>query len=162
MKGATWDTVWNSDTVRRGDWAVSGPEDPNNVGGLQDLDALQTAILLAIHTNGRLPDSMVGTNGFTAADQFQYHGDTFGVEADEGQFISLLWTLERAPLNDLTGKQAVHYCAEALQILVKNHWCTGFDIDYTLDKPNGRIILVIIPLGLSETRIYYADLFPLQ
>jgi phage gp46-like protein len=160
---ALWDTVWNSDALYYADWAIADPTiEPTNIGGFQNVDPMSSAIILALYTDGRLPDSMVGSYGFTTADQFQWHGNLFGIEPDEGPFNSLLWTLERAPLSDLTGRQAVHFAADALQILVKNHWCTGFNITYELVKSESRITLTIIPLGLSEERAYFADLFPLQ
>lgn len=163
MSTAIWDTVWPSDSLpTRGDWRISDGTEPDNAGGFAALDPFNTAILLALYSDAMLPDYMVGTYGFTAADQFQWHGNTFGVESDEAELGSLLWTLERAPITELTGKQAVHFAAEALQVLVKNHWCTGFLIDYELVKMQGRITLTIVPLGIPERRVYYADLFPLQ
>lgn len=161
---ALWDTVWDQNDPTHGDWAPSATDgtEPDNQGGLANVDPFGTAILIALYSDARLPDSMIGAGGFTKDDQFTWHGNLFGIEPDEGPLGSMLFTLERAQLSNATGKMAVHYASEALQVLVKNHWCTGFGITYNIDKLQGKIELTIIPYGLTEAKVYFADLFPLQ
>jgi phage gp46-like protein len=163
MMALLWDTAWSKDQLGTvGDWILSQIDnEPDNVGGLQSLDVLGTAILLALFTNGKLPDSMVGMYGFNKDDQFEWHGNTFDIQPDEAPLGSLLWTIRRMPLTDETAKMAVHFAAEALQVLVKNKWVGSFAITYEIDKLAGRLSLAIAT-DTPRGRTYIADLFALQ
>jgi phage gp46-like protein len=158
-----WDTVWSQNKLGTvGDWVLSDQEvEIGNPGGLQHLDPLGTAIILALFTDGRLPDWMIGQEGFTVDDQKEWHGNTFGVESGEAPFTSLLWTIRRMPLTEQTARMAVHFAAEALQPLVVNGWVGAFTITHEIDKAAGKLTLYIKtedPGGKTFT----ADLFTLQ
>ena len=121
----------------------------------------RTAVLTALFTDAMLPDHMVGRYGFTAADQHEWHGNTFSVEQGEEPLGSNLFILRRAPLNHETARLAEHYAAEALQPLVRQGRVVGFDIRSEVDHPHGRINIYIRTLGQPE-RFFAADLFPLR
>lgn len=158
-----WDTVWSKNKLGTvGDWAISDLEvEIGNPGGLQSLDPLGTAIILALFTKGRLPDWMIGQNGFTIDDQEEWHGNTFGIESGEAPFTSLLWTVRRMPLTEQTARMAVHFAAQALQPLVVNKWVGAFTITHEIDKLAGRLSLLIRTEDPGG-RVFTADLFTLQ
>ena len=159
---ALWDTVWHSDgTV--GDWDTATPEEITNVGGLQNLDNLGTAIILALFTNARLPDGMVGRDGWTADDQHEWHGNTFNIEGDEDAIGSYLYLIERKVLTDEVAKEAVHYCSLTMSEFIRRGYISSFYIEYEIDKPNGRLNLLISVLisGTGETQIYQTQVISL-
>ena len=114
--------------------------DPNS-GGLEATDPISTAILIALFTDARLPDSMLGRFGFTRNDQHQWHGNTFSVDQSQNEepLGSLLWTLRRAPLVPYTCKLAEHFAALAIQPLVRQGLIGSYSIIAEVDKVAGRI-----------------------
>lgn len=161
-----WDTVWvNNETSAGtiGDWRVADPlVEVNNQGGLQALDDIGTAMLLALFSNARLPDSLVG-RGFTPDEQRTYHGNTFDIDTSEGEeeLGSRLWELERAPLTIETQRLAEHYAALAIQTLVRQKKISSYDITSEIDKINNRLNLRIVVYTPSE-RTFFADIWTLR
>lgn len=168
MATALWDTVFtgiNEPTQGQvGDWPIADPEaEPENQGGLQDVDGLRTAMALALFTDAKLPDHFIDQYGFTPDDQHEWHGNTFGFEDDEEPLGSLLWTIERMPLNEDTARLVEHFAAEALQTLVRQKLVSMFDITTEIImKPRGRINLFIIAYTTGGQISFFADLYPLQ
>lgn len=170
MSGALWDTKWITiDAIgTKGDWAVSDPTvETSNQGGLQSRDELGTAVLLALFTEGRIPDYLLDQFGFQQSDQTQWHGNMFNIEEGEEELGSFLHIINRAPLTLQTAKLAEHFAAEALQVLIRNRWLTGVEVTSEMIKvnegsaPAGLLRLTIRTFG-KEDRIFIADLFPLQ
>lgn len=163
-----WDTIWqNPAEVNLGslaDWTLADPDvEPDNVGGFQDTDPLATAMIIALYTDGKLPDEFVDQYGFTANDQHEWHGNTFDIIDNEEPLGSLLWTIERMPLNEETARIAEHYASEALQTLVKQKLVSYFDISSDIDHVRGRISLRIAAFADNgNSRSFVADLFPLR
>jgi len=162
---ALWDTLWSNDpTVGTvGDWNISSADELANSGGFQNVDPIGTAVLLALFTDARLPDYMVGRFGFTRADQQEWHGNTVAVDraAGEEPLGSLLWTLRRAPLSKYTARMAEHFTAMALQPLIRQKIVRGFEITAEIDKANSRLSIHIRTLADFE-REWVADLYPIQ
>lgn len=179
---ALWDTVWSHDPALGtiGDWSLTGTGPPPNVipdedvvtaleaynsGGLSNVDPVGTAILLALGSDARLPDYMVGRFGFTIDDQREWHGNTVAVDSASGEepLGSLLWILKRAPLSNYTAKMAEHFTAMALQTLVRQRIVSQFDIHAEVLKSLGRLSIHIIAYlpGKSE-REWVHDLYPIQ
>lgn len=176
-----WDSRWTTSTFgTAGDWIIqpqvglqtepepfdgggeaSEPEILNS-GGLQALDQLSTAILLALFTDARLPDYMVGRFGFKKSDQHEWHGNTFSIDRTQGEepLGSLLWTLRRAPLVPYTARLAEHYAAEALQPLIRQKLIGSYDIVSDIDKSKGRLNLWI--RTYDPDRTFVGDIAPLK
>lgn len=115
-----WDTVW----IQRldggggyGDWLLAGPGDtPESRGGLRAAAALHTATMLCLFTDRRIPDDM--ESPFEDGDPRGWWGDSVRLEGEpEVPMGSLLWTLERAVLNDETAARARAYAEDALDVL---------------------------------------------
>jgi len=155
-----WDTRYIADPElgTTGDWALAGLDELDNVGGLESLDPLGTAIIIALFSDRRIPNHMLLRYGFTKADQREWHGNTFGVEDGEEPLGSWLWLLRRAALNEQTARLAEHFAALALQTLVRQKVVAGFQIDAEVDKVNGRIGLRIQVLD-KDKQTYFADLY---
>lgn len=175
-----WDSrwVWNDNFGTAGDWLIQPPPsaDPGvglrsleeddaaaaNSGGLQSTDPLATAILLALFTDARLPDYMLGRFGFTRADQHEWHGNTFSIDRTNGEepLGSLLWTLRRAPLVPYTARLAEHFCALALQPLIRQGLIGSVEVFSETDKPNNRLNIMV--RTFDPDRQFKADLAPLR
>lgn len=188
MVGALWDTIWTTDPALGtiGDWDIAGmrgmpPADPvlregeepeplpgetvaqaANSGGLKSVDPLGTAVLLAIASDARLPDYMVGRFGFTMNDQQEWHGNTTKMETDEEPLGSLLWVLRRAPLTEYTAKMAEHFCALSLQPLVRQKIVQGFEIHAEIDRGRGMLAIQIRAVTKQGERFWTHDLYPIQ
>jgi len=148
-----WDTIWmnleNEDETSTlsdcGEWAVvvASEEEPQeqNLGGLQALDDLGTAILIQLGTKKRLPDEFDSISG----ERGGWHGDTFDIETENGEreLGSLLWTLERGPVSYDVARLAEDYAADALQTLIDQGVVGSFQIDGTADLVMGRLTLRI-------------------
>lgn len=160
-----WDTKWQyiEGEGTKGDWALAAEGEDGNSGGLSYQDKIGTAIIIALFTNAKLPDYMLDEENYTKQDQHEWHGNTFGIEPDEAPLGSMLFTLKRAPLNETTARMAEHYCAAALQIMIRRRWVNSFDIEAQVDKEAGLLAIHIVAhLPNEPPKRYRADLFPLQ
>jgi len=159
----TWDTEWSVDDQygTMGTWQLSGSA-VNNEGGFKNEDPLGTAIMIALFTDARLPDYMVGRYGFNRSDQREWHGNTFAIAEGEEVLGSLLWTLRRAPMNDYTCRLAEHFCAEALQPLIRQGRASDFTITARIvNKILGHMQINIRSFG-SENRDFTAELYAIK
>lgn len=158
-----WDTVWSNDPAGNtvGDWNLAGLNSIN-VGGFENIDPLGTAVLIALFTEARLPNYMIGRYGFTQADQKEWHGNTFSIDNQysEEPLGSLLYVIRRAPLTAATAKLAEHYAAAALQPLIRQRRASFFEIFTEIDKARGCIKMLIRSYG--PDREWKSDIFPLQ
>jgi phage gp46-like protein len=192
MSRALWDTIWSTDPALGtvGDWQLQPPPDPEgipgepiaapyevfnprtgeittmqrvlNSGGLANVDPIGTAVLLCIASDARLPDWMVGRHGFTIADQHEWHGNTEGIAPGEEPLGSLLWTLRRAPLSNYTCKLAEHFCAEALQVMIRSGVINNVEVRAEIDRGRGMIAIDIKVFGKTYERTFRHDLYALQ
>jgi phage gp46-like protein len=159
---ALWDTIVLPDGSF--DWALSSAAaEPDNIGGFQSIDDLGTAILLCLFSDDEIPQHLLDFYEVEASQRGRWHGNTFGIEENEGELGSDLHRIERMELNEQTLKLAIHYAATSVQILVEQKQVTDFSIIGEIIKSEGRInLLITAHLPDKSSRNYFADLFPLQ
>lgn len=158
-----WDSVWLGGlTAPDGgaDWAVAQPDEAGNEAGLQARYPLETAIVICLFTDRRLPDEMAETGQW---DRRGWHGDTFDLDAEAGERAmgSLLWTLDRSALaGGATGvaRRAEDYAAEALQTLIDQGLIARFDIEAEVDAAAGRLSLRVAAYDGDGTPTYAGTL----
>lgn len=157
------DLIWQNDlTVGRfgfADFELASVDEPQNAGGLAAYRPFDTAVILCLMCDKRRPVDVPDHSG--TGERRGWYGDTFDIneQEGEGELGSLLWTLERAPISDDTGITAVAFCHDALQTLVKQGLCDHFDISYTLDPPNGALILKVTAYATGRG-YFYANEIP--
>jgi phage gp46-like protein len=76
-----WDSVWDA-TKGFADWALAGPDENENVGGLRAKAAIETAVMLCLFTDKResIPSIRFGIS--PTAIVRGYWGDGIDVRAD--------------------------------------------------------------------------------
>lgn len=113
-----WDSIWD-EAKGFADWAIAGPNAPQNAGGLQAANALQTAATLCLFTDAQLPKTHPLAYLVTDGDFRGYWGDGIDVRTDlgEGPLGSYLWVLKRAPLTPQIANYANQFAADALACL---------------------------------------------
>lgn len=161
----TWDTDWHpwaADDPKSStaDWAVADPAlEPRNVGGLQSLDPLATAVILQMETDLRKPDYEDNSDGYRAG----WHGDTFDLDeaAGERPAGSLMYLLRRAALTEENRQKAVVYATQAMQPLLVQGAIASHDITAEIDYQNGYLKVRIV-LFASTGKSIYANDFPIR
>lgn len=152
-----WDSVWDAE---RGlaDWALAGPSETQNIGGLQAVAAIDTAVTLLLFTDKRVyPDHPLY---FLAdGDGRGYFGDGVDVRADlnEGPLGSYLWLLERAPLT-IKGATAdvwaVQFANEALATLKVQGVVVRIDVSAVVNQLASRLELSVAMFGRDGNLVY--------
>lgn len=109
-----WDSIFDP---RNGiaDWALAGNA-ALNAGGLSATAALDTAVVLCLFTDARLPDSHPLAYLAADGDLRGWWGDGIDVRTDlaEAPLGSFLWVLGRAPLNTTMARWARQLALQAL------------------------------------------------
>ena len=152
-----WDSVWD---VERGlaDWQLSDGTEPQNHGGLRAKNALGSAVILALFTDKRVEESHP-LFYLSDGDPRGYWGDVVDVRDDlgEGELGSLLWLLERAPVN-IRGRTADVWAKEfartALEPLQTQGLVTRIEISATLNAARGRIELLVDLFGRDGLKVF--------
>lgn len=131
-----WDTIFDG-KAGVGDWALAGPGEVNNRGGLQAQKGLLTAVVLALFTDKRCPDDHP-LRRFADDDQRGWWGDGVDVrdELGEGELGSLLWLLERSVATDETARYARLFALEALEPLKRQGAVARIDVFSQLTGTN--------------------------
>ncbi len=160
-----WDSIWTGGVTTpdgAADWAVAPPDEIGNEAGLQALYPLETAIVICLFTDRRLPDEMAETGEW---DRRGWHGDTFDLDAEAGErpMGSLLWTLDRSALTNSgtatsVARRAEAYAAEALQTLIDQGLIARFEIEAETDTAAGRLSLRVAAYGGDGARTYSGTL----
>lgn len=154
---ALWDSVWDS---ARGvaDWAMADADESANHGGLRAKAAIETAAMLALFTDKRVP--LDHPLYFLAdGDARGYWGDGVDVRADlnEAEMGSFLWLLERAPMTIRGTSAAIwaeQFANEALATLLTQGVCVRIDVSAVAVESAGRIELTVAMYGRDGTKIY--------
>lgn len=149
-----WDTGWSPDEGR-GDWAMAGADEAGNIGGLKATAALETAVVLSLFTDRRCPaDHPLAW--LADGDPRGWWGDVVDVRADLGEqpLGSLLWLLERAPLDGETAMWAEAFAIEALQPLVDQKAASKIEAVATARPEENRLDLVVRLYGRDGARVY--------
>ena len=146
------DSIWNQ-ANGYADWALAGPAETGNVGGLQALHGLHTAITICLFTWKRREDYQ--GNGL-GSDPKGWFGDAVDIDEDAGErpMGSLLWLLLRSPLNDQVARDAVTYASDAVQTLVDQGVVGRFVITSTADKIAGQLRLIVQAFSTAGAQIY--------
>lgn len=158
-----WDSVWDAD-AGEATWALAGPDEALNRGGLQATSPLQTAVILCLFTDKRAPPEMEagapGPAGFPPrlddGDARGWWGDGIDLLAEEGETAlgSYLWFLERAPLTDRVAELAALYAREALAPLIAQQVCVRVEASAVAVPLDGRLDLSVDLYGRDGANIY--------
>jgi phage gp46-like protein len=160
----SWDSEWHP-TEGYADYGVATIDEPApNYGGLPSQKPIETAILLCLFLDARMPDDMVNElEGFAAYDRRGWHGDSFDLDEGNGErpIGSLLWTLARAPATYTTLKRAEQYTRQALQTLLDQRVIGRFDIAATYDSnQSGKVMIISIKAYSPSGDLIYANQLP--
>jgi phage gp46-like protein len=148
-----WDSVWNP-AAGAADWALAGADELLNRGGLAARQALETAVILALFTDRRVPRTHP-LAPLADGDPRGWWGDGVDVRADLGEteLGSLLWLLERASL-DLAQRWAPQLALEALAPLKAQGVVVRIDCTAAADELRQRIELTVNLYGRDGARVY--------
>ncbi|HWL06720.1 MAG TPA: phage GP46 family protein [Xanthobacteraceae bacterium] len=149
------DSVWSPENGFA-DWAVAGPNETLNRGGLQATAALHTAVVLALFTDRRCPDDHPLRKYVGDGDPRGWWGDAVDVRVDlfEDELGSLLWTLERAVLTEDTRRWAQRLAEEALAPLIRQGAVVRIDVQAEARQALNRLNLYVQLYGRDGTRKY--------
>lgn len=139
-----WDSVW-SPPQGMADWAIAGPDEPQNRGGLRSRAALHTAIVLALFTDRRMPDDHPLRYLIDDGDARGWFGDGVDVRADlfETEMGSLLWIFERAPLTEEVRRWVEALALEALAPLISQGVAERIEAQAVAQFAIGRVDLTV-------------------
>lgn len=148
-----WDSTWNP-TEGHADWSLAKGE-TLNVGGLAAKAALDTAVILCLFSDARLPPAH--PLAFLAdGDPRGWWGDGIDVRTDLGEtpLGSLLWLLERAPLTDKMATWARQLATEALAPLLAQDAVVRIDCAAAANAAASRIELTVNLFGRDGAKVY--------
>jgi phage gp46-like protein len=139
-----WDSVW-SPPQGMADWALAGPDEMQNRGGLRSRAALHTAIVLALFTDRRMPDDHPLRYLIDDGDARGWFGDGVDVRADlfETEMGSLLWIFERAELTEDIRRWVERLALEALDPLIAQGVAERIEAQAVAQFAVGRVDLTI-------------------
>lgn len=155
--GVLWDSVWD-EAKGFADWAKADPDEVMNRGGLRAKAAIETAVIICLFTDRRVP---VDHPLFYLADGDVrgYFGDGIDVREDLGEteLGSFLWLLERAPMT-IKGVPATtwaeQFANDALKTLLDQGVCARIDVAATSNALAGRLDLNVALYGRDGLKIY--------
>lgn len=150
-----WDSIWRP-ADGFADWAIAGPTEKLNRGGLQATQALHTAIILCLFSDKRCPDDHPLRKLIDDSDLRGWWGDGIDVRADLGEteLGSLLWILERAPLDEEYRRWAEQIATEALAPLIAQGAAARIDVTAIAEAAFDRLDLLVQVYGRDGTQIY--------
>ena len=132
------DSTWDQSNFYA-DWKIAGTTETGNIGGLQSLYGLQTAVILCLFTWKRAEDYELAK--FDGNDPKGWWGDAVDLQDHETELGSKLWLLLRSVLNDNTAVLAKTYAVESLQSLIAQKVVAKIEVDAEVDIPNSRLDL---------------------
>lgn len=156
-----WDSVWHQEIGAEGgfaDWHLESPVadggDPANQGGLRARATLHTATMILLFTDARAPEGEALPD--MSEDRRGWWGDSYPLpgEPEDARLGSLLWLLERSPLDDATRITARDYVAEALDTLRLQGAVARTDVDVVTDILAGRLEILVRHYSHSGATIY--------
>jgi phage gp46-like protein len=147
-----WDSVWNP-AEGFADWALAGNA-PQNSGGLQAANALETAATLCLFTDAQLPTTHPLAYLVTDGDFRGYWGDGVDVRKDLGErpLGSFLWVLKRAPLTLAIANYARQFALDALACLKDQGAVARIDAQTTIS--GGTLFLAVQMYGADGSKVY--------
>lgn len=139
-----WDSIWDA-TRGLAEWALAAASETLNRGGLAATRALETAIVIQLFTDKRLPVDHPLSKYVDGDDLRGWWGDGVDVRTDlgESEMGSLLWVLARAPLTEEVRRWAETLAKDALQTLVRQRIAERIDVSAITEPAIGRLDLWI-------------------
>lgn len=150
-----WDTVWNVGEGF-GDWALAGPSETLNRGGLQASASLETAVIICYFTDRLCPPDHPLAK-YADADRRGWWGDGIDVRADLGEepLGSLLWLLERSAIDTVaTPRWAQSMALDSLSPLLKQKVAARAEVEAVVSKAPNRLDLATQLYGQDGVKIY--------
>lgn len=147
-----WDTIWSAE-FSEGDWALADPDGSLGLrGGLKADAGLGTAIILALFTDKRAPESARLDDG----DRRGWFGDRIDVRADLGEtdLGSWIWLYERSALTDDLPQLIQDAAVEALEPIRLQGAVARFDIVVEMFRPEERIDLEVDAFSQDGTQVF--------
>ncbi|VFU07943.1 phage GP46 family protein [Methylocella tundrae] len=147
-----WDSVYN-ETTGCADWSLSGPQDaPSNLGGLQNIAALSTFVVIALFTDQACPPGHP-LEQYADGDPRGWWGDGL-LEDGEVAMGSLLWLLERSVATETTRRYAEVFALAALQPLLDASAAADIAASASILPQGNGIFLDIALYGQDGSKIY--------
>jgi phage gp46-like protein len=149
-----WDTIWSARTGQ-GDWALAGPDETLNRGGLRAKAAIATAVELALFTDRRCPPDHPLAR-LVDGDSRGWWGNGVDLREDQGEaeLGSLLWLLEQAPLTEDSARWAKAMAEEALAPLIAQGAAARIEVTAQARREQSRLDIAIAVYARDGARIY--------
>lgn len=150
-----WDSVWQP-CGGFADWALAGPDEPQNRGGLRSKAALHTAIIIALFTDRRIEKDHPLAYLVEDGDPRGWFGDGEDIHEDlgEGEMGSLLWVLARAPLTEEIRRWVEALAIEALATLIRQGVAVRIEAQAVAYFAVNRVELAIQIYGRDGSKVY--------
>jgi phage gp46-like protein len=150
-----WDSRWRP-TEGAADWAIAGPDETRNRGGLSARAALHSSIVLCLFTDKRIPNDHPLIKLLDDGDQRGWWGDGADVrtDLDETELGSLLWIFERSFLSEEIRRWVEAIASEALSPLIAQGAAVRIDCQAEMQPTQNRINLAVQVYGRENTKIY--------
>jgi phage gp46-like protein len=150
-----WDSIWQP-WHSVADWAIADPDEKQNRGGLRSKATLNTAVVISLFTDKRIPDDHPLRYLVQDNDPRGWWGDGVDVQSDLGEtdMGSLLWVFERAPLTEDIRRWVEAIAIDALTPLLKQGIVVQIDAQAIANFAIGRCDLVIKLYGRDGSQVY--------
>ncbi|MCG6204204.1 phage GP46 family protein [Rhodopseudomonas sp. HC1] len=150
-----WDSVWQP-WSGFADWAMAGPDEPQNRGGLRSKAALHTAIIISLFTDRRIEKDHPLAYLVEDGDPRGWWGDGEDIHAElgEGEMGSLLWVLARAPLTEEIRRWVEALAIEALATLIRQGVAVRIEAQAVAYFAANRVELAIQIYGRDGSKVY--------
>lgn len=139
-----WDSIWNA-ASGFADWALAQASELLNRGGLSATRAIESAIVIQLFTDKRMPADHPLRKYVDDDDLRGWWGDGVDVRTDlgESEMGSLLWVLARAPLTEDIRRWTETLAEQALATLVAQRVAARIDCVAVMAPVIGRMDLLI-------------------
>jgi phage gp46-like protein len=150
-----WDAVWDVD-AGAADWALAGPAETQNVGGLQATQAIETAVILCLFTDRYCPPDHPLAKYIEANDPRGWWGDGIDVRTDLGEtpLGSLLWLLERSVVTSETAQWAQSLALDALAPMLAQDSVARVDAQASIGPGLNQVNLAVQIYGRDGSKVY--------
>jgi phage gp46-like protein len=150
-----WDAVWDA-ASGTADWALAGPTETVNVGGLKATEAIETAVTLCLWTDRLCPPDHPLAKYIEADDPRGWWGDGIDVRADLGEtpLGSLLWLLERAAVTPQTVQWTQALALDALAPMLAQDSVSRVDAQASSGPAFNQINLAVQVYGRDGAKVY--------
>lgn len=150
-----WDSVWDKEKGCA-DWAMADNSEKQNRGGLRAQAELETAVVLALFTDRRIPDLHPLRKYVSSEDPRGWWGNDIDVRADLGEeeLGSLLWVFERAVLTDTVILEVEAAAIEALHCLIVQQIAARIDVKAYVEKAFNRLDLDVKIYGKNGSVVF--------